>query len=265
MSLMKNNLIDNRLRLRIAEAEESDSRICWLEMILDISGSMSPREKVVFGAVSATLKALAAKQNEDLEYRVRLTLFSDGVKVFNEEWLPPEQLAELFTGDVCRCGGGTNLSAIVNHIDGSFSRSSKLFSKNIHTGDPMPVVVIITDFVGTDDPKSRAKAMNTLSSNRLFTRSKCLCIFCGPESSKAEAAALCGSEENLVALSDSEYASLLAPLLLTSTLSMSDGTHLGGEMTTPADYKKRSEEGKKGADELNDEELKNELDRLFNP
>ena len=86
--------------LKVYEDMDDDCRKCVVIIALDDSGSMSPKEEVVFQATKQLLQMLA-KENEssiDFEFRVILMVFNNDVHVINTNSipLPPEQLLELF-------------------------------------------------------------------------------------------------------------------------------------------------------------------------
>ena len=253
-------------------AENEDARIVYIALILDMSGSMQHLQKTVFEAAQRLLAALIDKTNEDFEYRVQVIVFNDSVRPIVTDYLPPEQVSELFTERDYVCDGGTDLTGVVQYMDEHmFTRSAPL-AQHLHRSDPKAVSVIITDYVGTDDENSRSKALNVLSTNRLFTKaSNCICILCGSAAGPEDVLPLCGSRDNVVKLDPKlDFASILAPVLIGSTLVLGDGTHLrtGDEQDqTPAEVAEKQSEraasGQQGADTLTKEELAQAMADMF--
>ena len=237
-----------------------DARICYIPLILDMSGSMAHLSRIVFDAVQQLLAALAANSNEDIEFRVQPFVFNDSVKPVTPDYLPPEQVSELFTESDYRCDGGTDLTGVVTYMNTKiFSRSAPL-TKHLHSGDPKAIAVIITDYMGTDNEQHRAKVLDVLRNNPLFSKAcKCICILCGSGATPADVLPLCGSLDNVVKLDPKlDFASILAPVLIRSTILLSQVGN-GEQDQTPAEIAdgqtKRTVTGQEGAETLTQEEL----------
>lgn len=236
-------------------------RRIFLTLRVDISGSMTPHQEAITKSIRSLLKTLADKNKtaEDGEFLVRIVTFSDSVNVLNESFLPPEQLLELVDNTTFRCDGGTNLTAIVQEIDRDCSRTGISFADK-HTSDFQPMSLLITDFMGTDAESSRQAAVDRLLDNRLYTqKTQSLCVFVGPDSLKANVAALAGGADRVIALSD-DLDQYLTPVIMGSTISMALDTHVNSP--TSGDIGRNvAERAKDGA--LSSDELADELSKLL--
>lgn len=256
--------------LKVYEDMDDDCRKCVVIIALDDSGSMSPKEEVVFQATKQLLQMLA-KENEssiDFEFRVILMVFNNDVHVINTNSipLPPEQLLELFDRKDYSCSGGTSLAAVFRKLDQLFSRKENGLLNQAQKGDPFPLVIFISDYVATDAIESYDNAKNTLLSNQFYSNTNRLCVYVGSGNRKNAAAELVGSEDNVLAL-ETNLEGLLAPVIMGSTIIAADATHIGNAEKTPADVAKeqqqRAEEGQQSAGNLKDEQLQEELRKLF--
>lgn len=234
----------------------------------DTSGSMTKHEQTLCESAKKVLEALA-KHNasgEDGEFLVRIVTFNNDVHVLNQEFLPPEQLLELIDNSTFRCGGGTNLTAIVNQIDSDCSRQGVAFA-NKHSSDFQPFSILVTDFMGTDSDASREAAMNRLLQNQLYVKkSQALCVFVGPESQKCHVEALAGGADRVIALG-SDLERYLTPVVLGSTINMNQSTHLSIDSASSIAEQsvRRVADGQQSAEEIqrNQEALNEELRKLL--
>lgn len=228
-------------------------RKVYVTFYVDISWSMSVHESTLFDTSKTVLKSLAERNQsaEDGEFLVRIVTFNDDVHVLNEQFLPPEQLLELIDSSTFRCDGGTNLTAIVQQIDTDCSRQGAAFA-NKHSSDFQPFSILITDFVGTDSDSTRESAMNRLLQNQLYVnKSQALCVFVGPESQKSNVVALAGGADRVIALG-SELDKFLTPVIMGSTVQMSEATHMqnGSSSSVAQQVAERVEDGGTSAQEL---------------
>lgn len=249
---------------------ENDCRKCVVIIALDDSGSMSPKEEIVYEATKQLLQMLV-KENEtniDFEFRVILMVFNDDVKVINTNDipLPPEQVLELFDRSDYKCAGRTSLAAVFRKLDELFSRREGGLLSQAQKGDPYPLVIFISDYVATDAVENYDSAKNILLSNRFYEKTNRLCVYVGSGNRINAAAELVGSEDNVIAI-EGNLDGLLAPVIMGSTVMAADATHIGNADKTPADVakeqQKKAEEGQKSAEELKDEQLQEELRKLF--
>ena len=239
--------MNNNYDIKVYEDFDDDCRKCVVVIALDDSGSMTPKEEVVFNATKELLQMLAKINTNSIP-------------------LPPEQLLELFERKDYSCSGGTSLAAVFRKLDQLFSRKEGGLLTQAQKGDPFPLVIFISDYVATDATESYESAKNTLLSNQFYAKTNRLCVFVGSGSRKSEAAELVGDEDNVLAL-ESNLEGLLAPVIMGSTIIAADATHIGNTEKTPADVAKeqqqRAEEGHQSADNLKDEQLQEELRKLF--
>jgi len=246
----------------------NDLRICRLLMILDASGSECPHEAVIYNSVCDTLTALAKKNatSEDMTFEVKIVVFNESVQELSSEFLPPEQVLELFDRSAYNCSGSTNLGGIIDYLDKQYTRSNTTLC-DLHSGDPRPMNLLITDMMGTDSVASRHSSMDKLLRNQLFKQSVTLCAYNGPAHHKTDAVQVAGEEGNIIAI-DGDLSTCLTPVLLTSTLTLTDATHLGGnEQSTPAAVAEaiiqRSSAGSSDAGQLTSQEVQDELNRML--
>lgn len=256
--------------MKVYEEFDDDCRKCVVVIALDDSGSMAPKEEAVFNAIKELLQMLA-KENEssiDFEFRVILIVFNNDVHVINTNSipLPPEQLLELFERKDYSCSGGTSLAAVFKKLDQLFSRKEGGLLIQAQKGDPFPLVIFISDYVATDATETYERAKSTLLSNQFYAKTNRLCVYVGSSSRKSAAAELVGDEDNVLAL-ESNLEGLLAPVIMGSTIIAADATHIGNSEKSPAtvakEQQQRAEEGHQSADNLKDEQLQEELRKLF--
>lgn len=232
-------------------------RTCYVTMYIDVSASMRSHMGSIELAVRSTLQELADANDsgEDIIYMVKLVTFNDEVHVLNDVYLDPNELLDLIPEDTFVARSTTNLTAMLQTIDADFSGSAK----DLHTGDPYPFNLIITDWDGNEDTAAQAAAQKRLHNNNRFNQQAAnLCIYCGSGSHKEDASSIVGAE-NLVALSPS-LMSYLEPIIAQGTVILSD-THMADESGS-ADQMTHIiddvEEGASGSDAL-----RAELDALF--
>lgn len=259
---------------------ENGLRTEYIYLVYDTSGSMKRNEEAMYDSFLSTCKALMAAENEDCDFAVKLVFFDETVRAFNEEFMPADQLAELVTSkrntrkdksNPFHCSGNTNISKIIDYLDGQFKRDSVLMY-NLKSKDPLTLIVLVTDYNATDDEEDIKNSTEKIMQNRIYKKaSRLLCIFCGEEENKSEAEKLAGSPENVVALG-SDISGLLAPVTLRSTITLSDPTHIKGGKTqqTPRQIAqeviKNEQEQALSANFLNEEETREKLiNLLFNP
>ena len=261
---------DRQVSDYMTEEDLEEYTLVYDWFVADKSGSVKSKEDKVYNALISTFSGLAEnnKGSLDLLHRVKLSLFDSAIRDFNAVHLPPEQLVDTFTADDFRCSGSTAMGEVFRYIDKELRSSSPVVSK-LRKNTPKFNFILVTDGQANDPAGLRESARKLLDSNR-FYRNYCrvLVVFLGEDSDKATAVALAdGHEENVVALSD-DLVSLLAPILIGSTVTFTDGTHLTTtDDTSMADLaeqaKEREKDGTTSADELSDEKLRDELLRLM--
>lgn len=260
----------NQSKLIMSEEDEEEFSTHYLWLILDNSISVRGKEAEVYEQVQHTLSGLA-KANEDsvdMRVRVKLAVFNSDIKSFNDVHLDPQQLADTFTADDYRCTGSTNGGAVFRYMDAELSRTSPVV-RSLKKNSPGLTFVIVTDAEVNDPVSLRQEARRILESNR-FYKDYCrvLVVFLGNDKHKDTAVAMAnGEEKNVVALED-DLVSMLAPVIINSTVTFTDGTHVNStgtrDLTQLADdTKERNAQGKRGADEIGDDKLRDELMRLM--
>jgi len=261
---------DEMLQKITSAEDEEEFATAFTWFIADKSGSVKSKEDAVYQALIRTFSGLAEANQGSLDVvnRVKLALFDGSINDFNSVHLPPQQLADTFTPDDYRCGGSTNMGAVFRYIDKELSRSSAVV-KSLKKNTPKFNFIIVTDGQANDPASLRTEARKLLDSNR-FYRDYCrvLVVFLGEQRDIATAVALAnGQEQNVVALSD-DLVALLAPILIGSTVTFTDGTHLstdgsGSMADLTGQAKERDKQGTASAEELSDEQLREELIKLM--
>ncbi len=254
-----------------ADEDGEEFTKCFINVIIDTSGSMKKHEAAMCSAMETTLSSLqnANANSIDTQFYVHLVTFNNDVTPLDSEYLEPSQVLSLMTHATLECMGGTNLGKVLSYMDKAFSRTGKIVQQ-LRKNDPKIMNLIITDFNGTDSASTRAGAMDLLSRNRLFqSLSHTLVVYVGDEAHKADALALAGGDErNIIQLSD-DLSSLLAPILIGTTVSLSDGTHLNSspDEKSPSELanesRQRAAEGSSSATQMSDTELRNSLLQLM--
>jgi hypothetical protein len=238
--------------------KNSALRACYVTIYIDISGSMQSKMKDIECAVRGTMQDLSKSNDsaEDIIYLVKLVTFNDKVHVFNTEYLEPQELLDLLPENFFIAHSTTDIAAMLDTIDADFSGSGK----DLHTGDPYPFNLIITDWEATENVSAQKAAQKRLAGNNRFNQQAAnLCLYCGDESHKEDASAIVGAE-NLVALSPS-LMPFLTPILANSTIVLS-ATHMADDSGSVSQMNQiidDVEDGATGADAL-----RAELEALFN-
>ena len=272
---------ENRTRLKLTgktheipifqnaeDLEEFVQHHVW--MIADNSLSLKNKEDVLADQMSKIFSGLdeVNQSSVDTQVKVKLAFFNDKVSVFNDTHLDPAQLADTFTNSDYTCSGTTSASAVFRYIDKELSRTNPVV-QNLRKNSPGFTFVIFTDAQLNDPANVREEARKVLESNR-FYRDYCrvLVVFLGREQDMATAVALAnGDSSNVIALED-DLISLLSPVIINSTVTFSDGTHIQDESTQDLSAlsektKNREQEGSVSADSLSDEELAKRLSSLL--
>lgn len=264
-------ILDNANEILKSERDQ-EMRYAFIKMLFDISGSMTRYAKDLYRSAVRVLKIQETSNegNLDCETRVQLVTFNDDIKEKNQSYMTPGELSDCFTEDDFKCGGGTNLSAAVTYILESFNTKSKPM-ENLRKGDPKPLLVICTDCVGTDDEVAQQKALEKYKTHELLhAYVNIVVIFVGPESKRDMAVVLAGGKEDHVISIDGDLASLLVPVIQESTVNLSNGTYgtSNNKAENPANImnnaKKRATHGKTSGETLTAEELRKQLDAVFN-
>ena len=247
----------------------ADLMTSYVVLAVDASGSIRPYTRAVYQSLQAALETMAKANADavDMVYRVKLLFFNTEVKEFHPDFLAPEALLELLSEKDYQPGGGTHISKLYGALDELFSRRQLI--KELHKGDPLPVVITISDMIATD-PQATASAGERLHSNRFFENANRLVVFLGPEDKRAAALALAGDEDHLLTLDSSLTPQLLAPILIGSTVMLADATHVNtGRGDSPRELaqqaKEREEKGRASAQALTDEELRRQFEEALHP
>lgn len=253
-------------------------RIVYIIIAVDASGSVRVMRKAVYGSVVQSLERIdkADKDSVDFSYRVTLLLFNGTTTVVNNQPLPAGQLLELFDENAYMPEGQTSLANLHKTIDELLSRhSSTGMLGGLQKGDPFPSLLFVTDYLPTDSEKELAYAENLLLSNRFFQRCSRLCIYLGPEQNREAAARMVGGSEHVLTLDGVQIEALLAPVLATTSIIMSDGTHIstGTAQQAAEEARDRAQNGQEGAvafteyppadSQLSDDELARRLEELM--
>lgn len=234
-------------------------RNVYVTLRVDTSFSMHGYQVPMKDAVTNLLLELADKNKtaEDVLFLVKLITFNNEVHVVNEDYLEPQKLLEVIDESTFCCQGGTNLTAVIENIDQSASRSAVGFN-GAHRSDMKPVNILITDMDGTDQDCTRDAAMNRVMDNQLYTRkSENLCIYVGNEKNYHYVEKLAGGKENVVGLTEN-FAEYITPMVMGSSVLASVETHINGtsNASLAEEAKVRAEDGNRSAAELM-EEIKN--------
>lgn len=255
--------------LNAEDLEEFATHYMW--MIIDKSLSVKDKEDVLSNQISKIFSGLAeANQSSiDTQVKVKLAFFNHEVSVFNDTHLSPELLADTFTRSDYTCSGTTSASAVFHYIDKELSRDNHVV-KNLRKNTPGFTFIIFTDAQVNDPANIRAEARKILDSNRFYKNyCRVLVVFLGREQDMATAVALAnGDASNVIALED-DLISLLSPVIINSTVTFSDGTHIQGDeeqdlSSLAKKTKEREAEGSVSADQLRSDDLTQKLKDLMN-
>lgn len=249
--------------------EEFATHYIW--MITDGSLSLKNKEDVIHGQISKIFSGLAEvnQSSVDTQVKVKLAFFNHEVSVFNDIHLPPDQLADTFTRSDYTCSGTTSASAVFRYIDKELSRENPVV-KNLRKNTPCFTFIIFTDAQVNDPANVRAEARKILDSNRFYKNyCRVLVVFLGREQDMATAVALAnGDAGNVIALDD-DLIPLLSPVIINSTVTFADGTHIQGAeeqdlCSLAKQTKEREQEGSISADQLRSDDLRQQLEDLLN-
>lgn len=251
------------------DGNDEELRTIFVYLVYDISGSMNKHSKTMYESFISTCRALTSAQNEDYNYKVKLVLFNKEVNEFNKEFQSPDDLMELVSEKEFKCDGSTSLGKIIEYLDNQFTREA-LKNRHMASSDPKSLVIMITDYYPTDAEDIRRKATNRILANRFYKKvNQTLCIYCGDDKHKADAAELAGSLDNIVALG-TDIALLLTPVIINSTITLSDATHISGEASeyeSPSEIAERvidrTKKNQESVAKMDDEAIKDELSKLF--
>lgn len=216
----------------LEDGNDVELRTMFMYLVYDVSGSMEKYSETMFDSCIQTCRALSSEQNEDFNFRVKLVTFNEEVKEINKEFQDPADLETLLSKDDFACEGQTSISKIITYLDKQFSRDA-LRERKMHTGDPKSVVVIVTDYQPVGETQETVTAAtNKILSNRFYNKAnKTLCIFCGEDKLKVNAAELAGGLDNVVSMGHECIKELLTDVLISSTITLSDATHVEGKTT----------------------------------
>ena len=216
----------------LEDGNDVELRTIFMYLVYDVSGSMGRYSETMFDSCIQTCRALSSAQNEDLNFRVKLVTFNEEVEEINKEFQDPADLEMLLSKDDFACEGQTSISKIITYLDKQFSRDA-LKERKLHKMDPKSVVVIVTDYQPVGETlETVTAATNNILSNRFYNKAnRTLCIFCGEDKLKANAAELAGGLDNVVSMGQEYIQELLTPVLISSTITLSDATHVEGKTT----------------------------------
>ncbi len=254
----------------LEDGNEEELRTVFVYLVYDVSGSMGAYPQTMFNSCVQTCRALSSAENEDYKFRVKVVNFNTEVKEYNSAFQAPDELAAVIREDFFACNGQTKISEIIKYLDGQFSRD-KLKDRKLHKSDPKSLVVIVTDYCATETAETVADATSHILSNRFYNKAnKTLCIFCGEDKYKASAAELAGGLDNVVSMGQEYIKELLTDVLITSTITLSDATHVEGTSTatkTTSEVTKEIIDNRKNAgksaEQMSDEEAKEALIQLL--
>ena len=261
-----------RYPLDIRSVEDEEEFVThYLWVILDKSLSMKNKEDEIYQEMARILAGLAeANQGStDTRIRVKIALFNHEISNFNDVHLDPQQLLNTFGREDYRCSGTTSAGAVSRYIDKELSRTSPVV-RSLKKNSPGFTFVLLTDGQVNDPVSLREDARKILESNRFYRDySRVLVVYLGREEDKATAVAMAnGEEQNVVALGN-DLTSMLSPLIIQSTVTFADGTHMSNCDSTQSfadmadSAKKRAQEGTTSADNLADQDLRNKLLQLM--
>lgn len=244
--------------------QKANMRYCYNILLIDTSPSVMYHLEHVKNTVCDFLIKMHERNQtaEDVQMLVQLRTFNDDVNILNPEFLPPNQVLDLIDDSTFKCQGCTDLTKAIDSLDSTFSRSSVLYSENIHSADPLPFTLIFTDFEGTDIDSEREHSLNRLMNNRLYTQSVRLAVYVGSESQKNKVEVLAGGRDRVIAFEkDSDLGKYLTPVFLGSTINLNLATHATGELNTAEvaqSVKERCDEGAASAEYFNSENMTNQ-------
>lgn len=270
---MLNRMNEKDFPLPIFDNEEDEEYIThYTWFLVDDSLSLKKKEEQIAAQISYILSNLAEvnQSSVDTQVKAKLVFFNHEVREYNEVHMDPQRLADTFSAGDYVCRGNTYAGALFRYMDGELTRRNPVI-QNLKKNSPGFTFVIVTDAQMNDPGSVRAEGRRVLESNR-FYRDYCrvLVVFLGQEKDMATAVALAnGDAKNVIALDDNLMPRLLAPLIVDSTVTFADGTHIGNDtardLTSMAEKtKEREREGSVSADELSDEELTKRLRELMN-
>lgn len=216
----------------LEDGNDVELRTIFMYLVYDVSGSMGRYSETMFDSCLQTCRALSSAQNEDLNFRVKLVTFNEEAKEINKEFQDPADLETLLSKDDFACEGQTSISKIITYLDKQFSRGA-LRERKLHKMDPKSVVVIVTDYQPVGETQETVTAAtDKILSNRFYNKAnRTLCIFCGEDKLKVNAAKLAGGLDNVVSMGQEYIQELLTPVLISSTITLSDATHVEGKTT----------------------------------
>lgn len=251
------------------DEEELVSHFLW--MIVDESGSVAPLRRKVYQQIKEIFEGLSNVNRASVDTRnlVKLAKFNSKLTEFNDVHMDPAQLLDTLTESDYQPEGTTSDTAVSQYIDKELNGKSAVVRK-LRKNTPKFTFVIITDARFNDPADVRQKARRILESNHYYKKyCRVLVIYLGDDADKASAVALAnGIEENVVAIRP-DMTELLAPVIIGSTVTFPDGTHMDdsdgtqtiADLTDQID--KRNQDGSSGAKNLTDEQLQQELSKLL--
>lgn len=270
---MLNRMNEKNFHLPIFDHEDDEefaTHYTWF--LIDDSLSLKNKEEQIAAQISYILSNLAEvnQSSVDTQVKAKLVFFNHEVREYNDVHMDPQHLADTFSRSDYVCHGNTYAGAVFRYMDGELTRSNPVV-QNLKKNSPGFTFVMVTDAQLNDPGSVRAEARKVLESNRFFTEyCRVLVVFLGEEKDMATAVALAnGDAKNVIAMDDDLMTRLLAPLIVDSTVTFADGTHIGNDtardLTSMAEKtKEREREGTASAEELSDEDLAKKLRELMN-
>lgn len=242
----------------------------YVILIVDVSGSIAPMEEEVYNQTHAIFTGLASanEKSTDMRTLVKLVFFNNKVQEFNSAFMEPQQLTDTFTRADYHCFGTTNGGALFEYIDKELSSHSAIV-KSLKKNSPKITFVIITDAKLNDNASLREQHRKILASNRYYSKySNTLVVFLGEDKDKDTAVAVAGGNPDNVVAIGTDMVELLSPVIIGSTVTFADGTHMSNEgEQTIADItnsaQERAEEGTTSANALKDDDLRRKLLELM--
>ncbi len=255
----------------IENIDFEEFHIALINIILDVSASMTSKMKDVYPALLSIIKGLKEENDKsiDIKFLVKITTFNNSVKELNTEYLLPGEIEDVLTEDDANCSGGTNLKNVADYIYDNFKTSSASMLK-LRKYDAKITNIIITDCEGTDNAPEREAAINRLKNNRLLAKyGNTFVLFVGKQEYMSTAAAFTGGNEDNVIYIEDNIISCLAPIVIGSTIALSDGTRIDNDGTkTTGEIVEGTKLGEKEGEEsgkyLSPEDLQKELETIFN-
>lgn len=189
--------------LLFAAEHEEERRVLNILIYFDTSISMRGYFEKNKEAVRNFLRELGTinETSIDAVYKVAFRTFDVSVNPVNDVPVDPEELLSVMPDFGCD-GKQTDIPALLNHIDSTFTRGGALVSTS--KGNYKTLSIIITDFASTTTPESVRASLDNLTSNQIYTNlNETLVIYCGDPKNRRDAETLVGGKkDNVIAVGD---------------------------------------------------------------